>query len=91
MRTMLLLACLLLGACDLAPPPKADPDTSATAREAARHQQYVRAQAQQLGGDGAADAQAGAGHQRGLAVQAPAFGVHALRSRAPGRRDSGVA
>ena len=37
MRATLLLTCLLLGACDLAPPPPADPDTSASAREAARH------------------------------------------------------
>lgn len=32
-----LLLCALLGACDAAPEPKADPDTSATAREGARH------------------------------------------------------
>jgi len=37
MRAPLLLACLLLGACDLAPPPPTDPDTSASAREAAKH------------------------------------------------------
>ena len=37
MRTPLLLTCLLLGACDLAPEPPADPDTNATAREAERH------------------------------------------------------
>ena len=35
--TCLLLASLALAACDLAPPPKADPDTSAAAREAAKH------------------------------------------------------
>ena len=43
MRTPLLLACLLLAGCDLAPPPpkdadaKAEADTSAVAREAAKH------------------------------------------------------
>ena len=37
MRAPLLLTCLLLGACDLAPPPPADPDAKpATAREAAK-------------------------------------------------------
>ena len=36
MRLPLLLACLLLGACDLAPPPPPDPDTSAAARQGAR-------------------------------------------------------
>jgi hypothetical protein len=43
MRTPLLLACLLLAACDLAPTPKADPDTSAAAREAARHPELKNA------------------------------------------------
>jgi hypothetical protein len=37
MRTPLLLTCLLFAGCDVAPEPKADPDTNATAREAARH------------------------------------------------------
>ena len=37
MRMPLLLTCLLFAGCDAAPEPKADPDTNATAREAARH------------------------------------------------------
>ena len=44
MRMPLLFACLIvLGACDLAPPPPADPDNSATAREAAKHHELKNA------------------------------------------------
>ena len=46
----------------------------------ARHHQHRRAETHQFGGDGAADACAGAGHQCQLSVQSPALRVHG-RSR----------